>query len=254
MKIRLHIFILPMLLGAALYAWNFPSRASAQNPDTIAVGDFSSGRQEDGLPLGWQPLAFDKIVQHTRYEMVNDNGVAVIKAQSRSSASGLIRNIEIDPREYPIVQWRWKIEGVLTKGDARQKKGDDYAARLYILFEYDAALLSWRERVKYKVARILSGEYPPGAGMTYIWGNRTEKGTMVASPYTDRSMMIVVQSGNSRANKWVIEERNILSDFREAYNAEPPMITGVAIMTDTDNTGESATAWYGDIIFIGPHQ
>jgi hypothetical protein len=27
------------------------------------------------------------------------------------------------------------------------------------------------------------------------------------------------------------------------------MITGVAIMTDSDNTGESATAWYGDIIF-----
>jgi hypothetical protein len=27
------------------------------------------------------------------------------------------------------------------------------------------------------------------------------------------------------------------------------MIKGVAIMTDTDNTGESATAYYGDIAF-----
>jgi hypothetical protein len=27
------------------------------------------------------------------------------------------------------------------------------------------------------------------------------------------------------------------------------MVSGVAIMTDTDNTRESATAFYGDIIF-----
>jgi hypothetical protein len=27
------------------------------------------------------------------------------------------------------------------------------------------------------------------------------------------------------------------------------MISGVAIMTDTDNTGESAAAFYGDIVF-----
>lgn len=27
------------------------------------------------------------------------------------------------------------------------------------------------------------------------------------------------------------------------------MISGVAIMTDTDSTGESATAFYGDILF-----
>ncbi|MEA3468735.1 MAG: DUF3047 domain-containing protein, partial [Thermodesulfobacteriota bacterium] len=29
-----------------------------------------------------------------------------------------------------------------------------------------------------------------------------------------------------------------------------PMISGVAIMTDTDNTGGQAVAWYGDIVFF----
>jgi len=62
-------------------------------------------------------------------------------------------------------------------------------------------------------------------------------------------MMVVVQSGNHRARHWVKEERNVLLDFREAFKAEPPMISSVAIMTDTDNTNESATAWYGDIVF-----
>ena len=250
MKMIYHFFILRViLLSAVLCVWGLPVRVSAQVPDRIVVGDFSSGVQENGLPVGWQPYFFDKIPGHTRYEVVMDNSVNVIRAQSSSAASGLIRKIDINPREYPIVEWRWKIQGVVSKGDARQKKGDDYPARLYIIFAYDASLLSWVQRVKYSAARILYGEYPPGAGMTYIWGNRMEKGSMVVSPYTKRSMMVVIRSGNSRANTWVLEERNILSDFQKAFQAEPPMITGVAIMTDTDNTGESATAWYGDIIF-----
>jgi len=37
-------------------------------------------------------------------------------------------------------------------------------------------------------------------------------------------------------------------DYKQAFGKEPPMISGIAIMTDTDNTGESATAYYGDIL------
>jgi hypothetical protein len=250
MKIRYQSIILwVILLSAVVCVWGFPARVSAQVFDRIVVGDFSSGVQEDGLPAGWQPLFFDKIPQHTHYEMVRDNSVIVLRAQSSSAASCLIRKIDIDPLEYPIVEWRWKVAGVLKKGDARQKKGDDYAARIYISFAYDPSLLTFVERIKYKVAKLLYGEYPPSAVLNYIWGNRVPANTMIPSPYTDRSMMFVVQSGDHLARQWVQEERNILLDFREAFDAEPPMITGVAIMTDSDNTGETATAWYGDIIF-----
>jgi hypothetical protein len=62
-------------------------------------------------------------------------------------------------------------------------------------------------------------------------------------------MMIVVQGGAENLNAWVEEERNILEDYRKAFHEEPPMISGVAIMTDTENTEESATAYYGDILF-----
>ncbi len=61
--------------------------------------------------------------------------------------------------------------------------------------------------------------------------------------------MIVVESGDSRLDRWVSVERNIYKDYLQAFGEEPPMISGVAIMTDTDNTGESATAYYGDIVF-----
>jgi hypothetical protein len=238
-----------IMLLTVTAVWQEPFPAFAQNPGQIMVGDFSSGEVGEIPPAGWQKLTFDKIPEHTQYESVKDGDTVVIKAQSQSSASGLIRKIEIDPREYPIVEWRWKVAGVLEKGDARQKKGDDYAARIYISFAYDPSRLSFVDRIKYKTVKLLYGEYPPSAVLNYIWGNKVPVNTLVPSPYTGKSMMVVVQSGDTRAGQWAREERNLLMDFREAFNAEPPMISGVAIMTDSDNTGESVTAWYGDIFF-----
>ena len=63
-------------------------------------------------PPGWEPLVFKKIDRHTRYELVMDDGVVVVKAVSAAAASGLIRKIQIDPLEYPIVEWRWKVNNV----------------------------------------------------------------------------------------------------------------------------------------------
>ena len=151
--------------------------------------------------------------------------------------------------EYPVLEWRWKVAGALEKGDVRQKRGDDYAARIYVSFAHEPSRLSFTERIKHTAARLLYGEYPPTAVLNYIWGNKAPVDTLIPSPYTDRSMMLVVQSGNRRARQWIQEERNIRSDFRRAFKYEPPMITGVAIMTDSDDTGGTATGWYGDIVF-----
>jgi len=71
----------------------------------------------------------------------------------------------------------------------------------------------------------------------------------VRSPYTNRSKLVVVESGPSLINQWVDEQRNVFMDFKEAFGEEPPLVSGIAIMTDTDNTGESAIAHYGDIVF-----
>jgi hypothetical protein len=74
---------------------------------------------------------------------------------------------------------------------------------------------------------------------------------MVANPYTDNVMMFVLQSGDAQLQQWVAETRNVYEDYKTAFGEEPPLINAVAIMTDTDNTGESAVAWYGDIEFRG---
>jgi len=221
----------------------------AQSGATIEVGKFSAEAPENTLPTGWKPLTFKKIDRHTTYTLVKDSTEVAVKAVAESSASGLVREMKINPKEYPIVQWRWKVRNILKKGDVRRKEGDDYPARVYITFEYDSSKLGFFEKAKYEMIRLLYGQYPPSGAINYIWESKVPTDTMVPNPYADRVIMIVVESGEEKLNQWVSEERNIYEDYKKAFGQEPPMITGVAIMTDTDNTGESATAYYGDIVF-----
>jgi hypothetical protein len=225
------------------------SRNAKAQPGVIEIGKFSAGPTENILPKDWKPLTFKKIERHTSYTLVKDGETTVVRASANASASGLIRMTKIDPKEYPIVQWRWKVTNLLQKGDVTQKEGDDYPARIYIAFEYDPKKLGFFEKAKYQAARILYGEYPPLGAINYIWESRAPKGTVVPNPYTDRVKMIVVESGGSMLNQWVSEERNIYEDYKKAFGDEPPAISGVAIMTDADNTGESAIAYYGDVVF-----
>jgi len=232
-----------------IYFLASPLTIHAQSQAIIEVEKFSAATAGETLPPGWKPLTFKKIERHTTYKLVKDNNTVVVKAVAEASASGLTREIKINPKEYPVVQWRWKVSNILKKGDVRTKAGDDYPARIYITFEFDASKLGFFEKVKYEAVRILYGQYPPLGAINYIWESKAPIGTIVPNPYTDRVIMFVVESGPSKLKQWVNEERNIFEDYKKAFGQEPPMISGIAIMTDTDNTGESATAYYGDILF-----
>jgi len=68
-------------------------------------------------------------------------------------------------------------------------------------------------------------------------------------PYTSWFMQVVVENNTSPVNEWVTEERDVYQDYKAAFGEDPGEVTGVAIMTNTDNLHGEATAWYGDIIF-----
>jgi hypothetical protein len=235
--------------GLIVFLLVFPGVTHSQSSQAIEVGKFSAEQPGDNLPSGWKPLTFKKIGKHTLYRLVKDGNTTAVKAVSHASASGLIRDMTINPREYPVLQWRWKVENILVKGDVHRKEGDDYPARIYIAFEYDASKLNLFERVEYQTVKLLYGQSPPLGAVNYIWESRAPLGTIVPNPFTSRVKMIVVESGSGKLNQWVSEERNVYEDYLKAFGVEPPLISGVAIMTDTDNTGESATAYYGDIQF-----
>ena len=162
----------------------------AQGPALLEIGKFSAAIEGSTLPDGWKPLTFKKIERHTHYEVVKDGSTLVVKATSEASASGLTKAVVIDPREYPIVRWRWKVESLLQKSNVNRKDGDDYPARIYITFAYESDKVSFGKKLKYKAGQALFGDIPIGA-LNYIWDGKSPIGTIVDNVFTDFAKMIV---------------------------------------------------------------
>jgi len=120
--------------GGVVVALLAPLPLAAQSDTVIEIATFSRATVGQSVPDGWKPLTFKKIPAQTRYEVVSDGNMTVVKALSDAAASGLTKEVRIDPKEFPIVRWRWKVENLLQKSDATRKDGDDYPARLYITF------------------------------------------------------------------------------------------------------------------------
>lgn len=192
---------------------------AAVNAETLVLDNF-----EQCLAPGWEEKSFKG---HTLYTVVAEGAGQVLRAQSQDSASGLIFKKEYDLKHYPRLAWRWKVDNILQKGDERSKAGDDYAARVYVIFPHWFA--------------------PKTRSINYIWANKLPKGEFVPNPFFGNAVMLALQSGPGRLGEWLSEERDVAADYRRLFGEEPPLVGGVAIMTDTDNTGEAAVAYYDDL-------
>lgn len=205
-----------MIKVSALFLIFFAIPAFA---DEIALSRFGS----EGIK-GWESKSFKGT---TEYTIVQENGRSVLKAHAKAAASGLSKKITFKPASYRYLKWSWKISNTIAQGNEKTKQGDDYAARVYVVFP---GRFFWQMRA-----------------LNYIWANKLPKGEFVPNAFTSNAMLIAVESGPSKAGQWVTEERDLLADFRRVFGEDPPEAGAVAIMTDTDNTGAEATAWYGDI-------
>jgi hypothetical protein len=233
--------VVMMGLLAPLYAF-----AQSDAPDIPAFS-----HMQPGSPIaGWQPLRPAPNAPDTVYTLVDDGGTTVIQADAEKSMSGLTHATRVNLREFPLLRWRWKVAAPVTGADMKTKEGDDYAARLYVMFDLPLEKLSFATRAKLAMAEAFYGQSLPTAALNYVWDNRHAIGTIQANTYTERARMIVLQSGVSRAGQWVTETRDLAADFHAAFGEEAPDVIAVALATDTDNTGASATAWYGDIEFL----
>jgi len=205
------------IIIAVIFLVNFVTASLA---DELPVSRFAT----EGL-AGWEPKVFKGL---TDYKLAHENGRNVLRAHSRGTASGLIKKVNLDPQRFRYLRWSWKVAGILEKGDEKTKAGDDYAARVYVVFP---GRFFWQTKA-----------------INYIWANRLGVGQSIPNAFTGNAMMVAVESGQARAGQWLTEERDILADYRHLFNEEPRKIGAVAIMTDTDNTGSEATAWYGEIV------
>jgi hypothetical protein len=211
MKKMLHWIVLCCL---PLLSWSAGER--------VDIALFSQGELN-----GWQTKVF---AGETRYSLESTDGRPALRANSSAAASGLFRKVNVDLNKTPILHWSWKVDSILIGADERTRAGDDYPARVYVVFSGGVAF--WRTRA-----------------INYVWSNKQPINSNWRNAFTGNARMIAVQSGSERVAEWVEERRDVLADYRNLFGAEPSNVDAVAIMTDTDNTSATATAWYGDIWF-----
>ena len=217
--------------------------------EDILIDDFSAPTASSGVPVGWKELHFPSVKKHTKYKVIGD-GNRYLRAYSTASASAIYQKVDIDINDFPILKWRWKVDNILEKGFAGKKTADDFPARLYVAFSFSKEKVSFMKRIKRGALKAIYGDEAPGEAITYIWANKLPVGDSAINPYAEESIMLAVKSGQRGVGRWFNEERNVYEDYKKLFGREPAgVIKAIFIMTDTDNTGERATAYYDDIRF-----
>lgn len=243
-----HWFLLP-LAAAVLAGCATPRPETRDIVSAEEVQRFSAQPPGEALPQGWQPWILSSFKRPTEYRLVQRSGRTVVRADALASASGLVHPLRLNPVKYPLLQWQWKVDALVDKADNAQKHLEDAPARLVVSFDGDLEKLPLQDRMFFDNVRLLTGRQMPYATLMYIWGNRAPRETVIHNRHSSRVRMIVVESGSERLGDWQQVTRNVLEDYRRAFGEEPGRITAVGIMTDTDNTGSTAHAYYGDIGF-----
>lgn len=197
----------------------FYSNAQA---DRIDIGRFSSHDLN-----GWEEKSF---VDHTRYKLTNNSNTTVLKAETSAAASGMFREIDIDLNKTPYLNWSWKVDNIYHGNNEHSKQGDDYPARIYVVVS--GGIFFWKTRA-----------------VNYVWSSNQPVGTTWNNAYAGNAKMIAVRTGNDKTGQWLTEKRNIREDLKQLFGKEFDEINAIAIMSDSDNTKQSATAYYGDIFF-----
>jgi hypothetical protein len=140
----------------------------------------------------------------------------------------------VDVKEYPILQWRWKVVTLPKGGDARRKETDDEAAQLYVTFpRFPSAVRS----------RIIG----------YIWDTTAPVGAIFPSRKVGTITYVVVRSGDADLGQWVTETRNVLADYTRIYGEAPGEAVGaISISINSQNATSRAESYFGEILFRKP--
>jgi hypothetical protein len=188
----------------------------------------------------------------TQYAFVrtgDPDGRVSVQASSASSASMLRASMAVMPEQMGKFHFSWKVASLIEGADLGVRESDDAPARVVLAFDGDRSRFTTREWAMAELARTITGEEMPYATLMYVWCNQRPVGTVIVHPRSSRIRAIVVESGPARLGQWTAYNRDIRADYERAFGEPPAKLTGVALMTDSDNTRQQAKAWYGPLSF-----
>jgi hypothetical protein len=209
-------------LIAILVLWLALNRAAAGT--ILWAEDFSRG-----ISNGWQNVAFFKAL--TDYQVHREGTHCYLEAVANKSCSALTRKLDLAPPAKLTLSWSWRIEGVATNGSERELSKFDHAARVFLAFD------------------TLLG---PPRTLNYLWANAEPVGTLLPHPKSSRAQLLILESGNAKAGRWIGEKVDVTADWKRGFPGKPmPRLVGVGLMTDGDSLGQKLTGEYADLQLTG---
>ena len=197
---------------------------------------------------GWTHRPLSMLKKDTVYTLTQADGRTVLRGAADGSASFFVSRFKSAMEVPASISWRWKTDALVSGADNRDKKREDAPLRVIVGFDGDHATLPEVEKKRFKRAKSLSGRDLPYALLMYIWSDHVPVNTVIPSAHTSQVKMLVAASGTGGLGQWQTVKRNLADDYRLAFGAAPGPVLGVAVMTDTDNTGTRATGEYADIL------
>ncbi len=190
--------------------------------DKIVVFDFTEDE--------FKKLKVKKVKGKTTWSLgFNKNG-NFIKAEAEGKGSGLGKEVEINLSKTPFINITWKVERDLSGIIENSKKGHDYAARVFVIKKTGSTVLSNR-------------------AINYVFSSNNSIGDYWSSPYTKKSIDYVLSTTKDNLDTWVTVKANVKKHFKKLHGLDVDELSGVAIMTDTDNSKLKAIAYYQNIYF-----
>ena len=236
MKLRTCIVFTPLLLllvSAVIMSAN-------QGMEVREVDTFNSSGEVCRLE-GW--VSADDAFQDF-YKIGKEGNNYFLKAKVKGSSAIIAKEYNYDLKEFPLLSWRWRVIKHPKGGDERYKRSGDSAAGVYIIFPslFKPEKLKNRWGIKVPVPDGLKPEC-----IKYVWSSSLPKGTITESPYSSKTRIVVLESGNTSLNQWITEEVNAYEDYKRLFDKEPDEVRAIGILTDADETSSEAMADYDDI-------
>src|SRR5690242_13009542 len=220
-------------LAAALLLAGGPAALRAADPATMPVEDWAGQPEgKTGIPDGWKGQNWGS--PKYDFRIVTQGGRKAIQLKSANDSSTISKEVKVDVKAWPIVQWSWQVVTLPKGGDARKSATDDEAAQIYVTFpRFPSAVRS----------RIIS----------YIWDTTAPVGSIFKSEKTGLVTYVVVRSGPADLGKWLTESRNVLEDYKKIYGEAPAEEVGaISIAIDSNDTNSTAESYFGEIFFRKP--
>lgn len=156
------------------------------------------------------------VVKERTLFMRNDNASTTIGTKFKN---------KIDPRLYPEIEFRIRVDEIPFGTNVTIKNKDDAAFRLFVLFDKGGNIIS------------------PPQTIGYVWDSTLKEGDTGQAPRFSKVRYITIASDSDGLGDWKEFRRNLLEDYKMLFGSEEiPKLAAIGLKCDSNHSHASASS------------